>query len=173
MKNKRYSAQILRFHANLLSFFLSIPGYFNGKDKQGRLIFVKKFPQKNLQITVTTPYTFSKNNDIGGLENGLRIRFSIQDSGKTCLTLRDSRMINGWEKIASKKMQALFNMIVDIPECPQCHRFHLRPIQRKEAQANPRGTNFVQYECPKTGYVINSNFGAGIKSALHPFLIKK
>lgn len=158
-------------HAALCAFFKTSQN-FKAKNNQKQLVFMMDFPKKSLRIVVTTPYVFARPDDIARTKDGLHIGFAVWSFKKKCLVLRDSRMTKDWEVVAKRKIDALVSMIEDIPRCPRCGYFHLRPVQREEAQANPKGTSFVQYECPENGNLINSTFGAGIKSELHRFLVK-
>jgi hypothetical protein len=160
-----------------MSFFGGIPGFAEKRDN-GRITFVREFPEKKLQIVVTAPLFVDAQENMYSL-NGLYIQFEVRFDGKSCLELVDSRIfpsyLREWQLVAKRKIEALVALIEDIPRCPRCTEkiIYPYPVQRAEAQVAPDPTTFVQYRCPECKNMLNSTFGKRIKENLHRFLIKK
>ncbi len=159
-------------------FFGGVPGFVEKRDS-GKIMFVREFLEKNLQIVVTTPLVIDAQ-DIFFALSGLYIHLEVQQlDGERCLELVDSRVFPSfprkWQPVARKKIDALVAMIEDIPRCSRCMEkiVYPYPVQRAMAQVAPDETTFVQYRCPECKTVTNSTFGKGIKANLHRYLIKK
>ncbi|EKE19362.1 MAG: hypothetical protein ACD_9C00039G0001, partial [uncultured bacterium] len=63
------------------------------------VVYHLDYPSKGLKIVVTTPLKY-KGFDEYEIEKGRVVKFAVYCQEKPCLEFTDSRIINGWEKVA-------------------------------------------------------------------------
>lgn len=149
------------------AFFAEMPDFVE-VGLLGRVRFVREYPDKNLRIYIVAPLSRSATGLISCISRHPSITFEIQHNKKTRLEFGDSRAIEGWQKIAKKKIRNLEKLIKGSQPCTNhyCEGVHTYPIIDSAMQGKLEATGLVVYECPKCKYKKETKYGIGLKNVI-------
>lgn len=166
MKNRRTASY---YQEDFQAFFSELPG-FKENAQAKKMRFIRNFPRKKIRIIVTMPILQPKNGPASVI-SGLHIEFAVEFNGKTCLEFRDSRVLIGWKKITTRKINTLIDLIKTAPLCPIC-RSLMYPRKSTDNQVNPKGTSFVWHTCSgeKCHNNVPTPYRTGLKTAISDYL---
>jgi hypothetical protein len=146
-------------HKQIIMFSTMLPG-FKTKFVDKKLIIFKYFSEKELEISITTPYLEL---DIGArIISKLPIEIALKRRKEICAEIR-TRMQPGWESSTTRKINALIDAIKKAPECPEC---------KNGSYPTKNGKNAICFRCENCGKSAEPKYGLGF-SYLNSCLIKK
>ena len=146
------------------------PGQFRLKKDQltGEATFYRAYPERNLILNVHIPIIHNTPDSIHFAKKKLITVFVARNT-KTCLELRPSRIITGWESVLKEKIAIVKSTIDDMKRCIICNDYPI-PKMSMTMKRNAQGTKFVSYYCPRCRKYFNSTYGVYLKSILHKYL---
>lgn len=146
-------------HKQIIMFSAMLPG-FKTKFVDKKLIIFKHFSEKELEISIATPYLEL---DIGArIISKLPIEIALKRQKEVCFEIH-TRMQLGWESSTTRKVKALIEAIEKASTCTEC---------KNGSYPTKNGKNAIHFKCGSCGKSAEPKYGSGF-SYLNSSLTKK